>query len=763
MIRNNRAGREQIAWAEIHWPRPLEVSSALALLTQLATTPRVGHIVFEVRARLGKAHYLLGARPEALERIRRLFCGELANLRFSDKPTRGDVALVRGVRLSRPQLALNTGNQAAITRAVLASLAQCRHQDDETVLQVMLGRSFAPSLLPNKLSDPAASWLDVLRGTVAPASPESRALMKDKVAHHGFAAALRVGSVAGGRRGRADGDGGRSTNNSDVKGADVTCPIPKSANHIRAVLSALKVAESTGVRLYSTPDKARSLNLAKCPWFYPMRLSVKELLTILAWPLGEEEFVGVAGLHPRTLLPPPWYKGEGRAFGLASGFGSDHLKLGIPARDSLEHTVLLGPTGAGKSTAMLNLILADIDAGRSVLVIDPKADLVNDTLARIPESRLDDVVVLDPTDACPVGFNPLADKARDPSLIADGVLAVFRDIFTEAWGIRTQDILSAALLTLVRYGRACGGASLVMLPALLTDAVFRQKIVAKAATGDPLGLGAFWAGFEAMSAAERNQHIAPVMNKIRQFMLRPELRAVLGQLEPRFSLGELFSGRHIVLVPLNKGIIGTEAARLLGSLVVGQLWALALGRASLPKERRRIASVFIDEVQDYLSLPTDLADALSQARGLGVGLTVAHQYRAQLPTGLRAGIDANAKNKVVFGLNATDARDMAAMASGESLEALDFQLLPRFGVYASLQQGGRATGWVSGSTIPAPPSTGSPADARARSQARYGRDAKAVEQGLLGLLGHGSTKDTDKGKAADAPIGRRKRGKDGDR
>jgi energy-coupling factor transporter ATP-binding protein EcfA2 len=780
-----------LTWAEIHWPRPLETEPVLSLLTHLATIDRFSQIVFEVRAKHGHIHFLIGAEAGLLKRIEKLVHGEMAGVRFSSKVERAEMVVVRSVKLSRPQLTLNTGNQTAVIRSVLAALAQTKRSGDETVLQVVLGHSFTPSLLPNKLSDPTASWLDLIRGSVPPASAESRSLMKGKTTYHGFAAAVRIGGVATDSTASSH-HSVRFPHHQNSTDSNKTMPkpsysIPKAVHQVRNVFTALKVAESAGVRLRAVPDKPRNLNLGKCPWFYPMRLSIRELVSVLAWPLGEDEYCGVAGLHPRILLPPAWYKGEGRCFGLSSGFGASsdfgdtRLKLGISAWDSLEHTVLLGPTGSGKSTAMLNLILADIRSGRSVLVIDPKADLVNDVLARIPESRLADVVVLDPTDACPVGFNPLADRTRNPSLVADSVLAVFRDVFADSWGVRTQDILSAALLTLVRMGNVAimgstptSGtasnptghtspipASLVLLPALLADTQFRHKVVSQVVSDDPLGLGAFWAGFEAMSVAERNQHIAPVMNKLRQFLLRPQLRNVLGQTEPKFSLSDLFSrgnsgtGHKIVLVPLNKGVIGGESARLLGSLIVGQLWTLALGRANLSPEQRHIVSVFIDEVQDYLSLPTDLADALSQARGLGVGLTVAHQYRAQLPASLKAGIDANARNKIVFGLNATDAKDMAAMAAHEGLEAMDFTLLPRYGVYANLQQNGKSTSWVSGSTLPNPPETISAAEARAVSQATYGRDAKEVEVEFLALLGHNKPAHC---KAADTPIGRKKRG-----
>ena len=706
----------KLEWTEIHWSRPFEADNALSLLTQLATIDRFSPIVFEVRARRGRIHYLLGAEPGLMKRIKQVMNGELAGIRFSGKVVRSDVHLASSIKLSHPQLALNTNNQSAVTRATLASLAQTKLEGEETVSQVVLGQSLTPTLLPNKLDDPSASWLDIVRGSIAPASADARSLMRERTAQHGFMVSIRIGSHVTDKDGKPN--------------------IPKTSNHIRDVFSSLKVAQSAGVRLKATQDKPNNLNQAKCPWLYPMKLSVKELLGLLALPFGEEEFAGVAGLHPKLLLPPTWYKGEVmRSFGLASGFKDGRLPLGVSAKDSLEHSILLGPTGSGKSTVLLNLILADIRAGRSVLVIDPKSDLVNDVLSRMPLSRIDDVVVIDPTCANPVGFNPIADSSRNASLVTDSILATLREIFADSWGIRTQDVLSASLLTLIRYGKEHGGVSLVLLPALLTDASFRKRIVSKVASSDPLGLGAFWAGFEAMSVAERNQVIAPVMNKLRQFLLRPQLRHVLGQTKPKFSLNELFTERKIVLVSLNKGTVGAESARLLGSLIVGQLWTLALGRAAVSPEKRHIVNVFIDEVQDYLSLPTDLSDALSQARGLGVGLTLAHQYRAQLPPTLRAGIDANARNKIVFGLNGTDARDMASQAEGK-LEALDFTLLPRYGVYANLQSGGKSTGWISGSTLPAPPATAEPTQVKSKSQARYGQDAETVEHELLELIGH---------------------------
>ena len=142
--------------------------------------------------------------------------------------------------------------------------------------------------------------------------------------------------------------------------------------------------------------------------------------------------------------------------------------------------------------------------------------------------------------------------------------------------------------------------------------------------------------------------------------------------------------------------------------------------------------MYIDEVQDFLSLPADLADAFAQARSLGVAFHIAHQYRAQLPPALRAGIDANVRNKIIFGLGAADAAEMAKQAIG--LEAQDFQLLPRFSVYARTLHGGHAQPWAMARTLPLPPAISNPAHLTAASATRYGQNAKAVEEDTLQRL-----------------------------
>lgn len=713
------ARSDGIVWRGVSWPRPFDPDAALELLTRIAADRTIGHVVFEVRGDRKRLHYLVGCAPDKVHALSPILTTHVEGTRFCADIGRKTPDLAARVRLSHPSLSLSTDRVLAAVRAILSGLKGAKRGDEELILQVILGPRIHPHTVPADITDPRDSWVDKLVFGTRLASSETKASMKMRANVHGFEAVIRLGV-------RAD-------------------TVGRQRQLLTGLHAALRVTEAAGVCVHVVSESPGAIQIAKNPWRWPLRLSAPELVSLMGWPLGEGTLPGIGAVHPKVIAPPKGLKDSGRAFAISSASG-ESVRLGISAHDSLQHTVLLGPTGAGKSNAMLSLIMADIEAGRGLLVIDPKRDLTIDVLARIPEARRRDVVVIDPADVSPVGLNPLAAQRQDPSLVADGILAVFKELWADSWGPRTQDILTAALMTLAQAPNS----TLVWLPTLLTDARFRHKLTKK--ISDPVGLEPFWNAFEAMSPAQRDQAIAPVLNKLRQFLLRPALRAVLGQTEPHFDLSELFTERKIVLVSLNKGLIGSEGARLLGSLVVAQLWPLILSRASLPPERRHIVSVFIDEVQDYLTLPTDLADALSQSRGLGVGFTIAHQYRNQLPPALRSGVDANARNKIVFGLNASDAHDVAAMAP--ELEATDFMLLPRFSVYADLMQGGHDMGWVSGHTLPAGPVIANAAELKAASAEAYGCPASETEAAVIRAVG---LNDAEQDSEPDQPVGRRLR------
>lgn len=707
---------QDFVWYEYDWQRPFTVEILYEFLSNLATMPSRGYTCLEIRSYAGRISYLVGMDPQYIPEIMGSFRAH-GEVEFQKLPDglRKPVERAGFIKANKPVLSLDAQRTGAVIRSGLSAMSSVG-KDDEAVVQVLLGKGHAPSIISKKLQDPHESLWDLALHGIREAGSESIKSVKEKAAQFTYQAIVRIGASG--------------------KTAD---------RFMKAVYSAFRIMESPGVSLRLYEEDPADIDSVFIPWQINYRLSVKEITPFLLLPVGEDNLFGIAPLHPKRLPPPRWYKepdapASDRTFALSEG--AMPKKLSISPKDALEHTIILGPTGSGKSTVMENLILSDIRAGRSVLVLDPKADLVTEILERIPEERHADVVIIDPSDPCPVGFNPLRFKGfKNKALVADAVLSVMKEIFADSWGVRTQQILSASLLTLADVPDA----TFLWLPFLLTDEGFRNRILPH--IKDRIGLLPFWKQYETMKDSEKNANIAPVLNKMQQFIFRPGLRAVLGQAHPKFDLMDLFLSRKIVLVPLNRGIIGGESARLLGSLIVGLTWTLALSRANIPAEKRHLVSIYIDELQDYLSLPTDLADALAQARGLGVGMTLAHQYRGQLPPDIKAGVDANARNKIIFGLNGSDAKDLAAQAS--ELTPDDFMALDRYQIYTNIMQNRKSTGWIRGETLPPIKPIRSAKELKKESMKRYGRPAEEVEAEFLRLIETDNSQDESGQNATD--------------
>lgn len=709
-------------WRQLHWPQPLDPVAALTVLRSWAADQHSPRLVLEARATESGIAYLLGAPlPSILSAQRRLRTA-VPDVRVTEPVDRPAVTVARHLKLNTRHRALRTDDPDVIARGVLAALTQAG--DGETlVLQLVLGPRRIPLAVPNNSpSSVVMPWYQVAwMGNGGTVDGEKRSALRNKVSDHGYAATIRLGVNAA------------------------------SPEHRRELLlglfSSLRLAEAPGVQLQLGRESAGRTSTAAAPWRWPLRLNASELLPLTAWPVGDGPLPGQPAPHPRRVPPSDGTTGKERVVALATAPGVD-ARLVLPPAAALHHLHVLRPTGTGKSTLLVNLIAQDMAAGRAVIVVDPQGDLITDVLERVPPARRDDVIVLDPADtSAPVGLNPLLTRGRNPEVVADGLLGIFKGLYGEALGPRSQDILHACLLTLT--GR--GDASLVMLPLLLTNPGFRRTVTAR--VQDPLALGPFWQWFESISEGERQAAIAPLQNKIRQWIMRPSLRNVIGQRTPKLSVAEVFGKRRILLVSLAQGQLGPEGAALLGSLVVAELWQATTERSNVPKAQRHPVTVFLDEFSAFLNLPTDLADALARSRGMGVAYTLAHQFLNQLTPAMRAAVLANTRSRVCFQLAPEDAAVLAR--SERELTAEDFTSLGRYEVYASLFARGQSTPYASGQTLAAGPRTGRAGDLRALSRQRYGQPLDVVEREFADLLGDPSrrmsTGDETPGRARRRP------------
>ncbi len=432
----------------------------------------------------------------------------------------------------------------------------------------------------------------------------------------------------------------------------------------------------------------------------PVLLTAQELAGL--WHLPAEELPQVQTVRSPKLPPPPGVSEGDRLVGFSTWPDSRPVRLSVA--DSRHHFHLLGSTGTGKTTAMVNLAAQDIAAGRGVAVLDPKGDLIERLIPRIPRERLRDVVLISPHESdLTVGINPLEiHHGEDRDLVAENTLTIFKRIYERYWGMRTDDILKSALLTLLRQPNV----TLAHIPLLLTDPDFRRRMIA--GLSDPIGLDHFWGWYEKLSDAQRGEAIGPVLNKLRDFLVRPRLRRLLCQPHSTVDLRRVIDSGQILLADLSIGRWGETTAGLIGSFLVAKFWQAALARAALPEEERPDFFLFIDEFQHFLGIAGPFADALAQARSLRLSLTIANQH-----------LDASYL-----------AREFAP------LDATALMSLPRFEMAARLSIRGETSRPFTLRTLPSTefPDPTYANEVRDVSLARYGRHVAVIDRELQATL-----------------------------
>ncbi len=381
------------------------------------------------------------------------------------------------------------------------------------------------------------------------------------------------------------------------------------------------------------------------------------------------------------------------------------VRVGISLPDLRYHAHILGPTGTGKTTLLMNMILDDIQAGRGVAAFDPaKGDLIRDLLDRMPTTAGDRLVLIDPDEQqAPPSINLLDPQVHggSPHDVAANLTAVMSKVWARWWGHRSTDLCYHGLLTLAHVP----GSTLAQLPRLLSDTQWRASRVAVAVRavdvweGDTLT--GFWQGFNELSAGQRSGLVAPLLSRLRLVLAHPLAMSLFGVAETTFSFKEILDG-GILLCRLPKGIIGEDGTRLIGSLLLAGLWQATTARARIPEAHRPDATVVLDECHNFLHLPIGIDDALAEARGLHTSFVLAHQYLGQLSSEMAEAIDANARNKIYFALAPRDATDQA-----RHLEPyLDDGDLIRLGGYEVVLRpvaNGRIIAPVTADTEPAPP------------------------------------------------------------
>lgn len=341
--------------------------------------------------------------------------------------------------------------------------------------------------------------------------------------------------------------------------------------------------------------------------------------------------------------------------------------VSLSTEQRLRHMYVVGVSGTGKSTLLENLIIQDLRNGQGIAVLDPHGDLIDQILDFIPEKRIKDVVLFDPTDEeYPLGFNIFgAHSETEKTLLASDLVGVFRRLST-SWGDQMNSVLANGILAILESRE---GGTLLTLRRFLIEPDFRKKFLQTVA--DP-EIRYYW---EKEFPLLTGKPQGPVLTRLDTF-LRPKLiRYMVAQKRNRINFSQIMNEGKIFLAKLTHGGIGEENSHLLGALLVAKIHQAALSRQAIPREKRQPFYLYIDEFQNFIT--PSMESILSGARKYGLGLILAHQELRQLESKARevaSSVLSNPYTRICFRLGDHDA---VKISGGFTFfDAKDLQSLP---------------------------------------------------------------------------------------
>ncbi len=376
-------------------------------------------------------------------------------------------------------------------------------------------------------------------------------------------------------------------------------------------------------------------------------------------------------------------------------FRGQDKTFGIKRRDRRNHTYVIGKTGTGKTTLLLNMILSDIFSGHGLAVMDPHGDLAEVILDYIPKHRINDVVYFNPGDIkYPMSLNILEDvEPERRHIIVSGLISVFRRIWKDFWGPRLEHILRNCILALLEYREKT---TLLAIQRMLYDPKYREKIVEK--IDDPI-VKAFWEKeFAGYHARLKSEAISPIQNKIGQFLATPFIRNIIGQTKTSIDFRKVMDEGKILICNLSKGRLGEENSSLLGSLVVTKLQLAAMERIDMQEDSRRDFYLYVDEFQNFVSTEI-FSHILSEARKYRLNLIMAHQYICQLDHGVREAVFGNVGTMISFRVGNSDA-ELLQDIFRPVFSRDDFMNLDRYMIYLRMAIDGKSSRPFSARTLP---------------------------------------------------------------
>ncbi len=380
--------------------------------------------------------------------------------------------------------------------------------------------------------------------------------------------------------------------------------------------------------------------------------------------LNSDELIGFVHL-PSTAVRSPAFQRQTaktkaapaivRQQGLLLG-DNDHAGQTVPVRLSAEqrtrHCHIIGASGTGKSTLLFNLIRQDIENGEGVAVLDPHGDLIDRICGIIPPERINDMVLVDPSDEqFSIGFNILsAHSDLEKNLLASDLIAVFQRLST-SWGDQMNSVLQNAILAFLESDRR---GTIADLRRFLIEPAFRNEFLRSVKDSEVVY---YWQkSFPHLSG---NKSIGSILTRLDTFLAQKPIRHMVSQPENRLDFAHIMDSGKIFLAKLPEGLLGRENSYLLGTLLVSKFQQIAMSRQAQQIAARRDYWLYIDEFANFIT--PSMAEILSGARKYRIGLTLAHHELHQLQRNpeVASAVMSHPYTRIVFRVGDDDAKKLA--------------------------------------------------------------------------------------------------------
>ncbi len=369
--------------------------------------------------------------------------------------------------------------------------------------------------------------------------------------------------------------------------------------------------------------------------------------------------------------------------------------FGIKEKDRQYHTYVLGKSGTGKTTMLMNMALQDIWNGKGVCVMDPHGEFADQMIKSAPPERANDIVYFNPADIkYPIGIDIL--DLPDPSLkhiVVSDVISIFKHLWKVDWNSQLENIIRNCLLALVDVPKS----SILDIIRILTDNDFREMVLSK--VKDEV-VRVFWQHeYEKWKEQYYDSIVSVIQNNLGPFIHTPFVRNIVGQIHSTVNIDDIMDSGKVFIANLSRGKLGEDNSKLLGSLIIAKIQLSIMRRSGRDLSSLKPFYLYIDEFQNYNIDPFYVL--LSESRKYQLRLILAHQYSSQLDnnSAVKDAIFGNVGNLICFRLGNDDASSLSGEFSPE-FSAQDLVDLPNYNICLKIMIDGSSSRPFSAETLP---------------------------------------------------------------